>query len=218
MSADDLRKHYILTTAANFFSKETKEFLKHADDRHLAKFLDDLNVLMLVVNNTNGIAITTKLENVNSFNGKSLVFFKSKEDVVTPENMKTLLLISSIVDSPIDTLFYLLHSVYSPVIQHQQSHGSSNNKADATFDSKLSNNLVDLESNLKVAIRRHGDSSEIKRSALTPLDEFHYWSDMAEKAKTKENRERAAFFFSEFKVLIDFYKKSTHVPSRRSTK
>ena len=118
--------------------------------------------------------------------------------------MKNTLLISSIVDSPVDTLFYLLHNVYSPVIQHQQSHGSKGGDA---FDAKLTNNLVDLESNLKVAIRRLESGDSNKRSTLSPLDEFQYWADMSEKGKTKENRERAAFFYNEFKTLIDFYKK-----------
>ena len=61
MSADDLRKQYVLTTAANFFSKDPREFSKLSDDRHLNKFLDDLNVLMLVINTQNGINLTTKV-------------------------------------------------------------------------------------------------------------------------------------------------------------
>ena len=209
MSADDQRRHYILTTAANFFSRDPKEFLRMADDRHLGKFLDDLNILMLVINVHKEITITTKLENINSLKGKSLVFFKAKEEVITPENMKSTVLISSIIDSAVDTLFYLLHNVYSPVIQHQQSHGAKGGDA---FDAKLTNNLVDLESNLKIAIRRSETGESSKRSALSPLDEFQYWADMSEKGKSKENRERAAFFYDEFKVLIDYYKKIDSCP------
>lgn len=138
-----------------------------------------------------------------------MVFFKSKEEVITPENIKNILLISSIVDSAVDTLFYLLHNVYSPVIQHQQSHGSKGGDA---FDAKLTNNLVDLESNLKVAIRRQETGESSRRSALSPLDEFQYWAEMSEKGKTKENRERATLFYSEFKTLIDFYKKIDSCP------
>jgi hypothetical protein len=123
--------------------------------------------------------------------------------------MKSILLISSIVDSAVDTLFYLLHNVYSPVIQHQQSHGSKGSDA---FDAKLTNNLVDLESNLKVAIRRQETGESSRRSALSPLDEFQYWSEMSEKGKTKENRERAALFYGEFKTLIDYYKKIDSCP------
>ena len=61
MNADDLRKHYILSTAANFFSRDQKEFMRLADDRHLTKFLDDLNLLMLVINTHKEITITTKV-------------------------------------------------------------------------------------------------------------------------------------------------------------
>lgn len=59
--ADDLRKTHILTTAANFFARDPKEFLKQMFDKHLDKFLDDLNVLMLVINATREISITTKV-------------------------------------------------------------------------------------------------------------------------------------------------------------
>lgn len=124
--------------------------------------------------------------------------------------MRSILLVSSIVDSPVDTLFYLIHNVYSPVIQHQQSLSSSKN-TDA-YDAKLTNNLADLESNLKIAIRRAETGESSKRSALSPLDEFQYWADMSERGKTKDNRDRAAFFYGEFKQLNDYYKKIDNCP------
>lgn len=118
--------------------------------------------------------------------------------------MKSNILISSIVDSPIDTLFYLIHNLYSPVIQCQQS--KSNTKGIDVYDSKLTSTLADLESNLKIAIRRseHGDS---KRTTLSPLDEIQYWADMSEKGKSKEAQERASYFYDEFKQLIPHFKK-----------
>jgi len=61
MSGEDLRKNFILTTAANFFSRDPREFFKLSDDRHLSKFLDDLNLLMLVINAQNNITLTTKV-------------------------------------------------------------------------------------------------------------------------------------------------------------
>jgi dynein heavy chain 2 len=118
--------------------------------------------------------------------------------------MKTNILISSIVDSPVDTLFHLIHNVYSPVLQ---IHQSQNSRGQDAYDAKLTDNLADLESNLKIAIRRSEDGNSNKRSTLSPLDEFQYWADMSERGKNKDAKERAAFFYSEFEPLVKFYKK-----------
>jgi hypothetical protein len=59
---DDKRKRYILTTAANFFSKDPEEFKqRYAGDKHLSKFLDDLNVLALILNGGKEISFTTRV-------------------------------------------------------------------------------------------------------------------------------------------------------------
>lgn len=207
---DDVRKNYILSTAANFFQKDPNEFgKKFFNEKNLSKFLDDLNILLLVINSSRDITFTIKLENVSSLSGKSLLFFKTNAESITPENMKSSILMSSIVDSPVDTLFYLIHNVYSPVLQIQQS---QNSKGQDAYDAKLTNTLADLESNLKIAIRRSEEGSSNKRSTLSPLDEFQYWSDMSERGKNKDAKERAAFFFSEFEPLIKFYKKIDTCP------
>ena len=133
-----------------------------------------------------------------------MIFFKTSDEAITPENMKKNILISSIIDSPIDTLFHLIHNVYTPVLQiHQKQHSRTID----VFDSKLTNNLADLESNLKNVIRRAGNSDSSRKSTLSPLDEFQYWNEMSERGKTQEVKERAAFFYSEFQPLVKFYKK-----------
>ena len=144
-------------------------------------------------------SLVFQLENVSGISGRSLIFYKPKAEIITPENLKNNLLMSSTVNSPVDTLFYLIHNVYSPVLQYQQMQST---KSDA-LDAKLSNTLADLENNLKVAIRRSEAGDSNKRSTLSPLDEFQYWADMSEKGK---DRDRAAFFYKEFESLIPFYK------------
>lgn len=118
--------------------------------------------------------------------------------------MKTNILISSLMDSPIDTLFHLIHNVYAPVLQAHQSRsfrGSDN------FDTKLTTNLADLESNLKNVIKRSENGDANKKSSLSPLDEFQYWAEISERGKSTEAKERAAFFYSEFQPLIKYFKK-----------
>jgi dynein heavy chain 2 len=45
-----------------------------------------------------------------------LVFFKTRPDVVTPDNMHKDVLVSSMFDSPVTTLYHALQQVYSPLL------------------------------------------------------------------------------------------------------
>jgi hypothetical protein len=44
------------------------------------------------------------------------VFFKSKPDIITPENLHSEILVSSMLDSPVSALYHSLHKVYSPIL------------------------------------------------------------------------------------------------------
>ncbi len=202
---NDVRKDYIISSAASFFSKDPNKFAsKLAGTKHIAKFIDDITSLVLVCNKVSGeYTFTSKLDEITRLNGKSIVFFKTSDEPITDENMQKNILTSSIIDSPIDTLFHLIHNVYAPILQLQQSKAFRGSDG---FDTKLTNNLADLESNLKTAIKR-SETGESKTNSLSPLDEFQYWSEMAEKGKTDEAKERAAFFYSEFQPLIKYFKK-----------
>lgn len=62
MSSEDIRKTYVLSTAANYFGKNPDDFLKFANDKNLAKFLDDINTLVLVVTySKHEVAFTIKV-------------------------------------------------------------------------------------------------------------------------------------------------------------
>ena len=59
---DDIRKYYVLSTTANIFQKDPNDFVKkYFNEKNLTKFLDDLNVLLLVVNSTREITFTIKV-------------------------------------------------------------------------------------------------------------------------------------------------------------
>lgn len=46
----------------------------------------------------------------------ALVFFKLRPDVVTPQNMLTNVLVSSMLDSPASVLYHSLQKLYAPVL------------------------------------------------------------------------------------------------------
>lgn len=45
---EDIRKGYILNAVANYYGKNPDDFQKYFNDRNLEKFLDDLNILVMV--------------------------------------------------------------------------------------------------------------------------------------------------------------------------
>ena len=59
--AEDLRKKYVLTTAANYFSRQPDEFLKFEKDKHVTRFLDDMNTIILVASVARDISFSNKV-------------------------------------------------------------------------------------------------------------------------------------------------------------
>ena len=45
-----------------------------------------------------------------------LVFFKSRPDVITPENLHKDVFVSSMWDSPVSALYHALQKVYAPLL------------------------------------------------------------------------------------------------------
>lgn len=157
MGDDDKRKKYVLKLASNYFKRDAGDFLKSSSsDRELGKFLDDLNTPMLVVNvsqSGESVKLSTDPATISTLSGKSLVFFKPRAEPIRADSMESSVLITSLTESPLDSLFQLVHNLFAPLIKQSAAAKSGGASLDA-FDAKLTNNLVDLESNLKVAIRK----------------------------------------------------------------
>lgn len=120
--------------------------------------------------------------------------------MITPDNIQEVVLISSILNSPIDSFYHLVHDIYSPVLSNQQQDGKN------TVDSKLINTLADLETSLKTAIRKLDGANLNKRGgSFSPLDEFQYWHDIAENGRQRAEKERAENFYKQFSSLTKLY-------------
>ena len=78
---------------------------------------------------------------------KILVFFKLQPDVVTPDNMRSVILVSSMVDSPISTLYHAVQKVFAPMLLKDQKWSKS-------VDPKLVNLVCQIEGALGSAARK----------------------------------------------------------------
>uniref|UniRef100_A0A8C1IPK5 Dynein cytoplasmic 2 heavy chain 1 n=1 Tax=Cyprinus carpio TaxID=7962 RepID=A0A8C1IPK5_CYPCA len=193
---DDPRKLFILTTAGNYFSLDTQASLSTC--RPLDNFLDDSNEFLLSVSrNTDELRFSNKLESMDG-DGRVLLFFKPHPCVVSEENLHRSVLVSSMLESPISTLYQALRQVYGPVLLQDDKWSQS-------FDSKLQSLLTDLEVGLGSVLRHSHPKDSGERSIMTPLDEFSFWADVGRSGQNSRERDRAAHFSELFTTIEKDY-------------
>ncbi|KAF2973673.1 hypothetical protein EK904_004515 [Melospiza melodia maxima] len=139
-----------------------------------------------------------------------LVFFKLRPDVITEDNLHSNILVSSMLDSPINTLYQAVRQVFAPVLLKDE-------KWSKAFDPKLQKLLSELEAGLSTALRRSDPSyTGIKfseddvRAILTPTDEFQFWRECAHRGHKGCSKERASYFRDLFEdIAKDYYNLDT---------
>uniref|UniRef100_A0A3Q0T4R8 Cytoplasmic dynein 2 heavy chain 1 n=1 Tax=Amphilophus citrinellus TaxID=61819 RepID=A0A3Q0T4R8_AMPCI len=202
---DDARKKFILTTTGNFYGLKPSSSL--TDSPELNNFLDDGNEFVLsVCRNNNDLHLSNKIDAMGDYREKVLVFFKLRPTVITEDNLHHSLLVSSMLESPINTLYQAVRQVFAPVLLKDERWCSA-------FDPKLAGLLSELELGLGSVVRQSGTQPSAKKGRteedvlgiLTPSDEFQYWADLSESAEKSSLRERAQHFTELFKQIQKEY-------------
>ena len=94
------------------------------------------------------------------------------------------------VDSPLDSLYYMIKSVFSPALR--DNHGS---RSTSGANQQIQTSLGELEQILRTTGKRTGSSASSTGSILHPRDELAYWTEMARNSSNKSNEvERAKYF------------------------
>ncbi|XP_061923239.1 dynein cytoplasmic 2 heavy chain 1 isoform X1 [Entelurus aequoreus] len=204
--SNDARKKFILTTTGNFYELNAASALN--DSPELNNFLDDGNVFVLSASrHENKLQLSNKIEALEGSREKVLVFFKLYPTVITEENLHHSVLVSSMLESPINTLYQAVRQVFAPVLLKDERWRSA-------FDPKLAGLLSELELGLGSVVRqsgaqpsasRKGHSEEDVLGILTPSDEFLYWADICESAKKADLKERASYFTEQFNLIEKEY-------------
>lgn len=108
---------------------------------------------------------------------QSLVQFKLRPDVITPENVYTNIFLSSMIDSPLDSLYYMIKSVFAPALRDSKSNNTS-----------IQTSLNELEQILQSAGKKNS-------GIFHPRDEINYWIDVTRNTSSKnKDIERAKYF------------------------
>uniref|UniRef100_A0A3B4GDC8 Cytoplasmic dynein 2 heavy chain 1 n=1 Tax=Pundamilia nyererei TaxID=303518 RepID=A0A3B4GDC8_9CICH len=148
----------------------------------------------------------TQIEAVGETRENVLVFFKLRPTVITEDNLHHSLLVSSMLESPINTLYQAVRQVFAPVLLKDERWRSA-------FDPKLAGLLSELELGLGSVVRQSGTQPSAKKGCteedvlgiLTPSDEFQYWADLSESAEKSSLRERSQHFTEHFKPIQKEY-------------
>ncbi|XP_067663541.1 cytoplasmic dynein 2 heavy chain 1-like isoform X1 [Haliotis asinina] len=207
----DSRKEFILATTANYFSLSLENVQSLQNSSALNSFLDDGNAPILAAKiDARGGRKSVEFQNrVEPSENKDqvIVFFKVRPDVITPDNVHSNIVVSSMVDSPLSTLFHVVQKVYAPLLL-QDGKWSQN------LDPKVQSLLSDLEAGLGSAIRKQDPSARSRAgdggddslgSILSPVEEFQYWDDISRSASGRDAKDRAANFCDLFKPISKEY-------------
>ncbi|KAK3100036.1 hypothetical protein FSP39_013759 [Pinctada imbricata] len=201
MPTGDSRKDYLLATTANYFSLGVNDasITALSDSVALNNFLDDGNATLLSAKietrgNARRLAYSNKMD-PSEAKEKVIVFFKVRPEVITPDNLHTNVIVSSMLDSPLSTLYHAVQKIYAPLMLED-------GKWSRNLDPKLQSLISELEAGLGSAIRKQdpsfrgkGDAADNLGSILSPVDEFQYWDDMS------RSDDRAATFVDLFKPI-----------------
>ncbi|XP_040400085.1 cytoplasmic dynein 2 heavy chain 1 isoform X2 [Cygnus olor] len=203
----DPRQRFLAATAANFFGLEPAAAAAALRGRpEVAGFLDDGSQALLALRRSGGrLSAATKIEATDSKNNV-LVFFKLRPDVITEDNLHSNILVSSMLDSPINTLYQAVRQVFAPVLLKDETWSK-------TFDPKLQKLLSELETGLSAVLRRSDPncmgekfSEDDVQAILTPTDEFQFWIECARHGTKLYSKERASHFKDLFEdIAKDYY-------------
>ncbi|XP_041357041.1 cytoplasmic dynein 2 heavy chain 1-like isoform X2 [Gigantopelta aegis] len=209
--AGDSRKNFLLATTANYFSLPVNDGGIQALDKSpaLNSFLDDGNVPLLAARNDprgKRIEFVNKIL-PNDNKEQAIVFFKIRPDVITPDNMHSNIIISSMVDSPLSTLYHSVQKMYAPLLLEDGKWGRN-------IDPRIQSLLSELEAGLGSAMRKQDPSfrgnagdggDENLGSILTPVDEFQYWYEVSKSGVSMDKKERAEHIHELFKPISKDY-------------
>ncbi|XP_059035365.1 cytoplasmic dynein 2 heavy chain 1 isoform X5 [Mustela lutreola] len=204
----DVRKVFIFTTTQNYFglASEPCDPPLACSGPEINNFLDDGNQMLLRAQRSDaGVSFSNAIDFADT-KDKVLVFFKLRPEVITDQNLHNNILVSSMLESPINSLYQAVRQIFAPVLLKDQEWSGN-------FDPKLQNLLSELETGLGIVLRRSDiNSSKLKfkeddtRGILTPSDEFQFWVEQAHRGNKQISKERASYFKELFETIArEFY-------------
>ncbi|KAI5737300.1 hypothetical protein M8J76_012015 [Diaphorina citri] len=206
------RKNFLLKTSEIYFGAESSAELEanFSRDTHVSSFLDDPNCMCLYIQQSdNGTTFDLQNKIPQGNGGKvALVFYKIRPECISGDNIRQNILISSLKDSPIMSLYHSLHQIFSPALL-------KGDDLDKTIDPKLQSLVLQLEHGLKSTLLEKSLDSDLPSSLieiLTLEDEYFYWKKLAQVSAKKKERDRGNVFANLFEPMVSLCRSSKTKP------
>jgi len=135
-----------------------------------------------------------------------VAFVKIRPEVITPESLASNVLVTSVVRSPLLSLYHSLHQVYAPTLLGSSSWAG-------TLDTKMQAHLTSLEAGLGSIVRRGDDAAgadgtkseeDTYANIHEPADEFDHWQDASR--RSGRGRDRAQAISSAYAEVSDRFR------------
>ncbi|RDD40688.1 Cytoplasmic dynein 2 heavy chain 1 [Trichoplax sp. H2] len=213
MPTVDTRKEFLLTTASSYLGIPISDntITRLGKEVQVDTFLDDgncttLNLTLQKQSDGSKAIVAKNTASPSDTSQQTLLFYKLKPAVITPDNIHNNVVVSSLLDSPVDTLYHSVHHIFAPLLLRDQKWSQS-------LDPKLQKLISELEAGLASTVRQQNNQSKFQSAdqsnnfagILTPSDEFNYWSELSLSSTKQEIRERAGHFKELFQQLASGY-------------
>eukprot|EP00501_MAST-03F_sp_TOSAG23-6_P000982 GSMAST32.ASY1.ANO1.1018.1 assembled CDS len=210
----DSRRKFIITSASTLlgYLDDSKTSSKVRDciesSKAVTTFLENENCSLLQVicsiptknNSTPEIVLSNKMRSDTVWDGKDfrcsqVLFVKLRPTPITDDNFAQVIMVSSMLDSPIHALYNATHRVYAPMLLRDKSWSTK-------MAPKMQKLLAVMDSGLGSLVRR--GSSELAdihdkkamASILVPSDEFDVWKMLANNRTNGESAQKFSEIFS----------------------
>ncbi|XP_060838419.1 cytoplasmic dynein 2 heavy chain 1 [Rhopalosiphum padi] len=206
----DFRQDFIIKTAGNYFGFDVfdKNTILKSGTEHLNAFLNSSNCSTIYIKNTDPGTLEANDKIVFQKDNKIIVFYKTRPESITEDNLHSIICVYSMLDSPTEALYHSLHYIYTPSLL-------KDTKSEIKLDPKLQCLISDLEMGLKTtilksSIHQSNTSIESHLGAILDLeDEAEYWCVVKKHTSNKEESIAAGKICSLFLPVTKQLKESS---------
>jgi hypothetical protein len=215
----DPRIAHILLTISNYFGFDDDSLSSLAEHRSLRNFLDDANfpLLSAIRSPKNSIDLSNEVMSMCadrtidirfvflslqsqikvSEGSQCLVLFKVRPETITTDNIRTNVFLSSMIDSPLDYLHFMIKSIFSPALRDHSD------KAGQLANEQVQMSLNELEQMIRTSNSSGASHSSASITNLVhPKDEIAYWQGILTNVSNKsQDLERAKYFHRLFEPV-----------------
>ena len=221
---NDSRKKFFVPTIQLYFGSELQDFfVSHISDGiELNLFIDDSNTSLFIVTleTSEGVSLLHAYNKLDASLRceKMIIFIKRQPVRLSDDTMDSQVIITTILQSPIDSLYQKIKKLYLPILLESSQV--------TPLDPKLLSLLVEVEAGLAYSLVKQEtsllssltneslsdteESRELLSRVFSPHDELRYWENISRESRSFDMRERAHTFEEALAPIVKEFNSFPH--------